>query len=85
MQRSSSLSSEDLEAWRVHPVSLEIKAALRASLEHQREAATEAWWAGRAWSEADRLALLRTETLFEDIFEASANDFNRALMKDENE
>jgi len=75
----AALSDEALEEWRAHPVSVLVRQALLASLKEQREAASLAYWAGRPWPEQDRLALLRQESLVEDMFEASADDF-KAMM-----
>ena len=74
------LSQDDLEAWRAIPVAECIRAAITRSLQAQQDMAQAAYWAGRPWSEADRLALIRAQALFEDWFEASADDF-KAMME----
>ena len=79
------LTQDDLEAWRAAPVGECIRKALQRSLAAQRQAAMEAYMAGRAWSEADRLALIRAEALLEDWWEASADDFKATMTRMEDE
>jgi hypothetical protein len=74
------LTDEALEEWRAHPVSEAVKDALGRSITLQIAACKEAAWAGTPWSDAERLALHRARTLFDDIFEASADDFG-AIME----
>ena len=75
------LTQDDLDEWRANPVTEAMKCALRRSLDRTREQMTAAYWAGRAVSEAERLALLREEALWDDLFQSSADDLNEA-MKD---
>jgi len=79
-----SLSDAELERWREHPVTRIASQALRASIQMQRDSATASYWAGQPWPEADRKALLRLEAAWEDLFEASADDF-KAMMRMQNE
>lgn len=73
------MTPEALEEWRASPVTMEIRNSLRWVLDRKREAATNAYWDGRPWSEAERLALLREQGLWSDLFEASAEDFGMMM------
>ena len=75
------LSDSKLQEWREHPVTLVLEAALRASVDRQRAAATSAFWAGSPWPEGERLSLLRMQSLVEDLFEASADDVKAAMER----
>lgn len=73
------MTHEALEEWRANPVTMEIRDSLRWVLARKRDAATEAYWQGQPWTEAERLALLREQALFGDLFEASAEDFGMMM------
>ena len=81
--RSHELSQELLAEWRQHPVTKVIRQALEVSLDQQKAALTQLYWAGQAASEADRLSLLRQEVFLEDLFEADAADIRDKLMEAE--
>lgn len=73
-------SQEDLEQWRAAPVAQVMRECLARSIGAQKRQAMEAYWAGKPWSEADRLSLRRMELVVEDLFEATADDMN-AMME----
>ena len=73
------LSDEALGEWRAHPVTELIRQSLAMSMALQTSAAEAAYWAGNPWPEPDRIALLRSKAQWEDVFEATAEDF-RAMM-----
>lgn len=74
------LTEEALAEWRAHPVTMAVRDSLKWVLDRHREAATEAYWSGEPWPEAERLALLREQALWADLFEASADEFG--MMKE---
>ena len=75
------LSDSELQEWRESPVTMALEAALRGSLDRQRAAAVSAYWAGSPWPEAERLSLLRAQSLVEDLFEASAVEVKAAMER----
>ena len=74
------LTNEALQEWQSHPVTLVLKGALAEMLEFRRKALLEAYWAGNAPPEADRLSLSKLMEWQEDFFEASAEDV-QAMME----
>jgi hypothetical protein len=78
------MTPEALAEWQDHPVTKTIARAMKLSLDYQKDAATAAYWAGRAWDETDRKAYLRTAALWEDLFDSDCGEINRILeMKDD--
>lgn len=72
--------SDELAEWRQHPVTTVVRQSIRHHLDQAKEAAISAYWAGQAWPEVERLSLIKQQALWEDLFEASAEDF-RATME----
>ena len=85
MGASPSLSNSDLEQWRANPVTGMLREALERTTAQAKAAALEAYWSGRPWPEADRLALKRQEMLLEDLFRSSADDVMAILEMDDAE
>jgi hypothetical protein len=81
--RLDALTPEHLAEWREHPVSVLVRECLRIRLEQQREAMTQAFWAGSPPSEEDRKAYLRKFDLWDDIFDADADRFNAVMEQGE--
>lgn len=80
----SKLSEEALAEWREHPVSRLVAECLKRVLDAQKASAEASYWAGSQWSEPERLAYLRKVELWEDLFEADAEDFRNTMeMMDE--
>lgn len=76
------MTEEELEAWRVHPVTEWIGKALRKSLKQREDALKANYWAGTPVPDEQRLAVLLGLVLWEDIFQASSADFHRAMQED---
>lgn len=77
--------SKAVEAWKEHPVTEQLKMALRWQLDRRREAITQSYWQGNEATDGERLALLRLEDFWADLFESSAEDLQSVLesMNDE--
>ena len=70
------LSPEHLAEWQKDPVTQFLHRKMADSLEAQVSACKADYFQGKPWDEASRLALIRTREVVEDIFTASADDFN---------
>lgn len=79
------LTAELLDEWRENPLTRALRDALKVTLDAEREALTQGYWAGKPVPEAERQGHLRKVELWEDLFEASAADFTAWLMKDEDD
>lgn len=74
------LTDEELDAWRVAPITELLQKSLQRTFETQKQMALEAYWSGSPWSPEDLASLKRAITMQEDIFESSADDL-RAVME----
>lgn len=74
------LSDSDLDEWRNHPVSVLVRSVVEASLNQQEAQCKAAYWAGKPWKEAEREALIRAKSHFNDIFDTPADDY-RTMME----
>lgn len=76
------ISASNWDEWREHPVTEALKAAIKAMLDRQQAAAEQAYWAGKAWPESERLALVRLAAWHEDFFETTLEEVKQ-VMNDE--
>ena len=74
---------EDLDQWRVNPMTLLVVKGMRAVNLRKHQAASAAYWAGNPWPEADRLAILQAEQWLDEMMTASAADFTAAMETDD--
>lgn len=77
------MKESELNEWREHPVTREIREALRRLLDQEHEAMTQAYWAGQAATDGRREGFLQKRALWEDIFEGSAAEF--AVMTEDDD
>jgi len=77
--QSKPFSREDWQEWQASPTTEAVRDALRRMLDHQQAAATSAYWAGRAWPEAERIALSRMVAWHDDFFTATYEEITQAM------
>ena len=74
---------EEWADWLTHPVTEWARDNLAAVLDRQSAAATSAYWAGKAWPEADRQSLVRLQAWHEDFFTATLEDMMAVTEADD--
>jgi hypothetical protein len=79
------LTDDGLAEWRAQPVSELVRTAMGKILAAHKQNCMERAWAGNPWPEDERLGLLRTISMYEDIFEATADRFNEIMELDTEE
>lgn len=73
------LTDEDLDAWRVNPVTEMLRELVGLSLSAQKDAALQSYWAGNPWP-PERAAAARIVTeMWEDFFDSSADDIRASM------
>lgn len=80
-------SQPEVEAWREHPVTRTLRRLIDHLLADEREAITEAYWAGRPVTEARKLAFDRYADFALNVFGADADEIEAAMeqMNDQRE
>lgn len=77
--RLKDLSPEQWADWLDSPITGAVKAALGETLKRQAQSCQAAYMAGRAWPEAERLALVRMVAWHDDFFTASYDEIMAAI------
>lgn len=72
------LSNEQLEEWREHPVTQALRLVLQGQLAAIRDQSLRAYWSGNPIPEADRQSIRRMEGFLEDLFETSSDEIEAA-------
>lgn len=73
------LTDEDLDAWRVNPVTEIMQAVILAAYGAQKDAALQAYWGGKPWPPEDIASLRRLSAMWEDFFDSSADDVRTTM------
>jgi hypothetical protein len=79
------MTDEDIGAWREHPVTIRIRAAIEAALKARKDAIQEAFWAGRQDLEGERLKAEALEGFCEDLFEVDAEHVGSWLDEEDDD
>ena len=80
--RLSKLSKSEWEDWLANPITEAVRDAVGQMLAQQQAAASAAYWAGKAWPEAERLALCRMLAWHEDFFTASHEEIQQVMERE---
>lgn len=75
--------SEALSEWRDNPVTEVLREAMRRVVNRRRQALVQAFLSGSPVQDSDRKALLQVEQWVEDFFEASAEDVQMIMEKND--